>query len=184
MRLAARVGEVTGSEISVRDLFDAPSVRELARASADLDAARAPIVAVSPRPERIPLAFAQQRMWFVNQADTTSPAYNIPVVLRLSGSLDEDALHAALIDVVSRHESLRTTFPSADGTPYQKINRATSVAARLDWDVVSSQEEIEAAVSAGTVKETRPPRWLARAGRGRSVGTSITSGRPANRSTQ
>ncbi|MFC9981693.1 amino acid adenylation domain-containing protein, partial [Gordonia sp. NPDC127522] len=149
MRLAARVGEVTGSEISVRDLFDAPSVRELARASADLDAARAPIVAVSPRPERIPLAFAQQRMWFVNQADTTSPAYNIPVVLRLSGSLDEDALHAALIDVVSRHESLRTTFPSADGTPYQKINRATSVAARLDWDVVSSQEEIEAAVSAG-----------------------------------
>uniref|UniRef100_UPI0010F502A8 non-ribosomal peptide synthetase n=1 Tax=Gordonia sp. GAMMA TaxID=2502241 RepID=UPI0010F502A8 len=149
MRLAARVGEVTGSEISVRDLFDAPSVRELSRASADLDAARAPIVAVSPRPERIPLAFAQQRMWFVNQADTTSPAYNIPVVLRLSGSLDEDALHAALIDVVSRHESLRTTFPSADGTPYQKINRATSVAARLDWDVVSSQEEIEAAVSAG-----------------------------------
>ncbi|MGW9267005.1 amino acid adenylation domain-containing protein, partial [Gordonia terrae] len=149
MRLVARVGEVTGTEISIRELFNAPNVRELTRVSSGLDSARAPIVAVESRPERIPLAFAQQRMWFVNQADTTSSAYNLPIVLRLSGALDTDALHAALIDVVSRHESLRTTFPSADGMPYQKINRATSVAAKLDWQEVSSQEEIEAAVSAG-----------------------------------
>ncbi|GAC71059.1 putative non-ribosomal peptide synthetase [Gordonia soli NBRC 108243] len=149
MRLAARVGAVLGVEIGVRELFDAPTVRELAAMAGGASAAVAPITVVDPRPDRIPLSFAQQRMWLINQVDSASAAYNIPAVLRLSGDLDVEALHAAVIDVVTRHEVLRTTFPSADGVPYQKIARASAVAARLDWDVVDSQEEIEEAVATG-----------------------------------
>ncbi|MEZ5210150.1 MAG: non-ribosomal peptide synthase/polyketide synthase [Gordonia sp. (in: high G+C Gram-positive bacteria)] len=149
MRLAARAGDALGVEVSVRDVFEAPSVRELTAAVAGNTAARSPIVAVQPRPEWIPLAFAQQRIWFVNQIDPGSATYNIPVALRITGDLDVDALHAALVDVVARHEILRSTFPSKDGTPQQKIGRVSSVGAKLDWDVVDELDELREAVTTG-----------------------------------
>ncbi|GAC71058.1 non-ribosomal peptide synthetase, partial [Gordonia soli] len=149
MRLAARVADVTGSEVSVRDLFDAPSVRELAVAVADHAAALAPITAASPRPERIPLSFAQQRMWFINQFDPSSPTYNIPAVLRLNGPLDAEALRAAVADVVARHEVLRTTFPSDGGVAAQRVHDVVEIAERLDWAVVGTQGDLEAALTTG-----------------------------------
>ena len=68
-----------------------------------------------PRPERVPLSLAQQRMWFLNRFDPESAVYNIPFAIRLSGELDVDALQAAVDDVVERHESLRTVYPEVDG---------------------------------------------------------------------
>ncbi|MFZ1910736.1 MAG: amino acid adenylation domain-containing protein, partial [Propionicimonas sp.] len=149
MRLVARAGEVLGVELSVRDLFDAPSVRELVADSVNKSAALAPIVAVVPRPERVPLSFAQQRMWFINRLEPGSPVYNLPAVLRVRGDLDVGALHAALVDVVVRHEVLRTTFPSVDGVPFQLIAASESSAGLLDWAVVDSREAVESAVMAG-----------------------------------
>nr|WP_261978016.1 non-ribosomal peptide synthetase [Gordonia sp. NB41Y] len=152
MRLTARAGQILGRDLGVRDLFDAPTVRDLAArigTPGHSGAAPGPVTVADPRPERIPLAFAQQRMWFINRLDPTSPTYNIPVVLQVSGELDVDALHAALIAVVVRHEILRTTFPSADGVGHQKIGRVSSVAARLDWAVVDSADEIREAVETG-----------------------------------
>ena len=74
-----------------------------------------------PRPQSIPLSLAQKRMWFVNQFDVTSAAYNVAIAIRLRGRLDGAALEGAITDVLDRHESLRTLFPMIEGVPAQVI---------------------------------------------------------------
>ncbi|MDN0200181.1 amino acid adenylation domain-containing protein [Streptomyces sp. S.PNR 29] len=128
MRLLARVRAVLDVELGIGELFAEPSVAGLARvvdAGHGLGGSRTVVRAWERRPDVLPLSFAQQRMWFLNRLEETVPgaaaAYNLPLVLRLSGDLDVDALEAALGDVAERHESLRTVFPDVDGTPYQHI---------------------------------------------------------------
>ncbi|EKT76618.1 non-ribosomal peptide synthetase, partial [Rhodococcus opacus M213] len=74
-----------------------------------------------------PLSLAQQRMWFINQYDTTSPAYNIPLAVRLRGPLDTTALTDALTDVITRHETLRTHYPDSDDGPHQVVHDPSSL---------------------------------------------------------
>ncbi len=125
-RVAARVSAALGTEITVRDVFDHPTVAELAGLTMNRAGGSRVRRALVPleRPERIPLSLAQSRMWFINQFDTSSPAYNLPLPLRLSGELDVAALRAAIGDVAERHESLRTTFPDTADGPYQLIHPA------------------------------------------------------------
>jgi hypothetical protein len=68
-----------------------------------------------------PLSFAQQRLWFLHQLEPDSPAYNMPLALRLTGALDVAALTRALEEIVHRHETLRTTFATTGGAPSQVI---------------------------------------------------------------
>ncbi len=85
-----------------------------------------PLLVCVSRKERLPLSFAQQRLWFLDQLDhNASAAYHITAGLGLEGRLDGKALRAALDRLVARHESLRTTFVSVDGSPAQVIAPAT-----------------------------------------------------------
>ncbi|MEU9304037.1 amino acid adenylation domain-containing protein [Streptomyces sp. NPDC048269] len=130
-RLISRVRTVLGAELSVRALFETPTVATLATALTTDAGARAPLTR-RPRPARIPLSFAQRRLWFLSHFEGPGGTYNLGLSLRLRGVLDTDALRAALADVTARHESLRTLFPDDEGHPRQLVLAADDPAARPD----------------------------------------------------
>uniref|UniRef100_UPI002458E2D6 amino acid adenylation domain-containing protein n=1 Tax=Nocardia carnea TaxID=37328 RepID=UPI002458E2D6 len=122
-QVMARVGALVDARIPARILFEASTVAQLAAKLADFggtgDEHRALIA--RPRPERVPLSLAQQRMWFLNRFDEQSAAYSIPIAVRLSGELNVAALRAAVGDLVDRHEVLRTYYPETDEGPVQVV---------------------------------------------------------------
>ena len=89
------------------------------------------------------MSVAQRRLWFVNQFDTSSPAYNIPMVVRLSGALDVAAMQRAVGDVVDRHESLRTVYPASVDGPHQVVVPSERVTSKIAWEVSVDEEALD-----------------------------------------
>ncbi|TAM70853.1 non-ribosomal peptide synthetase, partial [Mycobacterium sp.] len=135
MRLIAAVNTGLDADLSVRTVFDAPTVAQLAPRVGIGGGGLDPLVA-GARPRDVPLSFAQSRLWFLDQLQGPSPVYNIAVALRLGGDLDAGALGAALADVVSRHESLRTLVVAPAGIPQQLVLPVERV--EVDWRVVEA----------------------------------------------
>ncbi|WP_439949166.1 non-ribosomal peptide synthetase DhbF [Bacillus subtilis] len=138
-RLMGRIREVMGAELGIAKLFDEPTVAGLA-AHLDLAQSARPALQRAERPEKIPLSFAQRRLWFLHCLEGPSPTYNIPVAVRLSGELDQGLLKAALYDLVCRHESLRTIFPESQGTSYQHILDADQAHPELHVTEIAEKE--------------------------------------------
>ncbi|MDQ4709278.1 non-ribosomal peptide synthetase DhbF [Bacillus subtilis] len=138
-RLMSRIREVMGAELGIAKLFDEPTVAGLA-AHLDLAQSARPALQRAERPEKIPLSFAQRRLWFLHCLEGPSPTYNIPVAVRLSGELDQGLLKAALYDLVCRHESLRTIFPESQGTSYQHILDAGQAHPELHVTEIAEKE--------------------------------------------
>ncbi|MGW6739455.1 amino acid adenylation domain-containing protein [Streptomyces sp. NPDC055025] len=137
MRLIARMRAELDVSVGVREVFADPTVAGVARLVDAAGATAGAPLRRRERPERVPLSFAQQRMWFLNRIEGAdgdgggAAAYNQPFALRLLGRPDMAALEAALGDVADRHESLRTVFPDVEGVPYQEIREGAGGRPRL-----------------------------------------------------
>ena len=126
-QMVSRVREALGIELPLRALFERPKLADLAvvveaaRATGGMASLPAPRPVARTERGDLPLSFAQERLWFLDQYDPGSATYNIPVTVELVGSLDVAALVAAFAEVVRRQGSLRTTFAEIDGVPRQQI---------------------------------------------------------------
>ncbi|MEU7413561.1 amino acid adenylation domain-containing protein [Streptomyces sp. NPDC042638] len=122
-RLAGRVRSALGVELDIRTLFEAPTPARLAPL-----VERAPAAVPPPGPTTaagpLPVSDAQQRLWFLDRTGAGA-AYNLPMLVRLRGAVDPDALAGALADVADRHEVLRTLFGETDGVPVRRVLRGT-----------------------------------------------------------
>ncbi|ACC38570.1 non-ribosomal peptide synthetase [Mycobacterium marinum M] len=136
MRVVAAINKSLGGDLSVRALFDAPTVAELAPGIGQGSGQWTPLVA-GERPAVVPLSFAQQRLWFIDQLQGPSAVYNMAWSARLSGELDAAALGAAFADVVGRHESLRTVFRAVAGVAEQLVLGVEQVDVR--WQIIDAQ---------------------------------------------
>src|SRR5689334_894051 len=95
------------------------SVEEKKRLLADL------LQRQQAQPQRVPLSFAQERLWFLAQLEPDNPSYNVPVALRLNGELNVVALEDSINAIVTRHETLRTRFAAVEGEPFQVVSTDT-----------------------------------------------------------
>ena len=143
MQLLSRIHATFGIDLPARVLFDSPTVAQLATQLDGFEKDNLPIGA-QPRPERLPVSFSQERLWFIDQLEGSSAQYHIPEALRLRGDLDVNALRFALDEIIERHESLRTCFAQIDGEPMQVIRPHLTVEVPLiDLSAVDSHQQQE-----------------------------------------
>jgi amino acid adenylation domain-containing protein len=134
-RLLARVQNALSVVLPLRAVFEGPTVAQLAVRVEEMRRAGLPVlppVVPVDRDRPLPLSFAQERLWFIDRLEGGSAAYNIPTAVRLRGALNVDALERTLSEIVRRHESLRTVFAEADGSPVQVIAPLAGFALPVD----------------------------------------------------
>ncbi|MGP3920450.1 condensation domain-containing protein, partial [Nonomuraea sp. 10N515B] len=132
IQLLVRIRNVLGIELPIKTLFDVPTVAGLTAWLDQGEEAR-PALVPAVRPDVLPLSFAQRRLWFLHKLEGPSATHNMPFALRVSGEVDREALRAAVHDLVSRHEALRTMFAEVDDVPRQVIVDAGQ--ADFGWQV-------------------------------------------------
>ncbi|HEV2765033.1 MAG TPA: condensation domain-containing protein, partial [Pyrinomonadaceae bacterium] len=164
----SRLREACGAEVALRSLFEHPTVEGLSRVvesalrgEGEGAGAVPPLVAVG-REQELPLSFAQQRLWFLDQLEPESAFYNVPTAVQLSGRLDVGVLERTLGEIVARHESLRTVFASVEGRPVQVIQPPRPVRIPLEDLRDRLPSEREAEVARFTYEVAREPFDLSR----------------------
>lgn len=120
-----RVRDAFKVELSLSSLFETPTIRELAvkLEGAQQDKCRPQLLPIEPtsRDRNLPLSLLQEPLWFLDQLVPNNPFYNVPEVFHLNGSLNPRVLERSFQEIIQRHEALRTTFPSVNGRPVQRI---------------------------------------------------------------
>ncbi|WP_199443117.1 non-ribosomal peptide synthase/polyketide synthase [Umezawaea beigongshangensis] len=156
MRIASRVREALGVDVSPRTLFTHPTPGGFA-AALPTGRATTPGVTAVPRGGPLPLSFAQQRLWFLDEFDPGSTEYVSPTALRLRGELDADALDRALTALVERHETLRTTFDAVEGRGVQVVGPPHEVRVPVTDLSALSEQDRETRLAELLERENRRP---------------------------
>ncbi|MFD3658948.1 condensation domain-containing protein, partial [Streptomyces sp. NPDC058620] len=161
-QVVSRIRTVFATEVALSALFDHPTVRELAAVvDGSAQGIAAPPITAASRDRDLPLSFAQQRLWFLDQLEPGSTEYNVPLLVRWPGDLDVAALTAALGAVVRRHEVLRTRLVvGADGVAHQVIDEPAPFV--LPLADVSGHDDPVAAARKLVAAEVMAPFDLAR----------------------
>jgi len=160
-QVISRIRRVLGVDLPLRTMFDVPTVRRIAEG---IDAARLAgesemVPAITPvrRDGPLPLSYAQQRLWILDQMEPNNYMYNIPRSMRMRGPLDVAALTRGLNEIVRRHEPLRTWFGTEAGQPVQHIEPALELRVHeIDLTLLSADER-EAEAQAIVAKEAKTP---------------------------
>ncbi|KAK9765158.1 hypothetical protein K7432_006735 [Basidiobolus ranarum] len=147
-KVMSRIRVVLNREVPLKLLFEAPTVASLSEKlesnmNIPTETNSTPQLRKLTNRENLPLSFAQERLWFLNELIPNSPFYNMPVLLNFMGQLNVDALKKSILDIVKRHESLRTTFTLSGNEPVQVINSAANVSLSfIEYSDVTHEPEL------------------------------------------
>ncbi|WP_020104823.1 non-ribosomal peptide synthetase [Nocardia sp. 348MFTsu5.1] len=149
IRVSNTLGERLGVSVGMRDLFENPTIAQLADHLENSGATQPrPQLVPRERPALVPLSSGQAQMWTMYAVGGADPTYNVPVFWSHPDPVDELVLAQALADVVARHEVLRTVYPEVDGEPVQLIKPAGSVTVPVDSIEVGEADVVATVVSA------------------------------------
>ena len=145
-QLLSRIRTSFKVELALRELFARATVAELAQSIEQLQQQKIELTSLPILPRtrdaELPLSYAQQRLWFLDQFEPNSAFYNIPMALRLVGNLKQAALEQSLQEIIHRHEALRTNFITVDGKPSQIIQTETNwIVSVVDLKYLSITEQ-------------------------------------------
>jgi amino acid adenylation domain-containing protein len=124
-QVMSRLRDTLHVELPVRQLFEYPTpagLAELLSSSGDTQGLQAPPILPVARGAEVPLSFAQERLWFIEQMEPGSALFNVPIAMRIKGRLDAAALEKSFQAIIRRHEVLRTNFVTREGRPVQVIH--------------------------------------------------------------
>ncbi|HEX6039826.1 condensation domain-containing protein, partial [Longimicrobium sp.] len=156
VRVVSRVRQAMGVTVALGDVFTRPVLADFARELETAARAALPPIEPAPRDGPLPLSFAQQRLWFLEQLGDLGSTYHMRTRLRLRGALDRAALVRALDGMVARHEALRTTFVQVDGVPGQRIAPADAGFLLVEHDL-EGRADGEAELARLLAREARAP---------------------------
>ena len=161
IQLISRIREAFGVELPLSELFERRTLAELAQSVDNLMRASHELVVPPLRPaireDVLPLSFAQQRLWFLDQLVPENIAYNVADALRLRGGLNVAALEQSINEIMRRHEAVRTTFPEVDGNPIQVITPFRHLDLPLiDLSSLSDEDREAQAVRLAAAEAQRP----------------------------
>ncbi|MCP4146515.1 MAG: non-ribosomal peptide synthetase, partial [bacterium] len=153
VKTVTRIREELNTTLHMKDFFSNPSIAELA-IKIEAGEAKQERIPKAPQGVVIPLSFAQERLWFLQQLDSDSRSYYVPRALRLIGQTDPALIQATFAEITRRHSILRTAFPSIDGQPVQRIMEPFQFHLTL-IDMTDTEESI---------KTQRVRQWLQKEG--------------------
>ncbi len=141
-QIISRIRQQLKLEIPLRSLFEFPTIAQLSQIIDNHKPTSKPKIKKVSRDQPLPLSFAQQRLWFLDQFDPGNHSYNMSGTIELQGQLNEEALEKSLNEIIRRHEALRTTFETNNGQPIQVINSQVDITLeKEDLQLLSNAEK-------------------------------------------